>query len=241
VLPTVDQPEPHPVDALSSALRIMSLFTEQRPLWRLKEIKEATALHPATAYRLLMTLTDDGYLDHLQSGEYRPGLSAATLGAAALNGQPLLEVATPALTELAERTGETVDLGALADDSVVYLLHLIGRSMIASNIQVGSTRVAAATSIGSVLLSDRGREYTAGHSPPWAIQDDESAVGLRSVAALIRDAGGSAIAAAGIVVRAPEWPAARIVVDLVPALTATCADISRDLRRRAPEPVRSAG
>jgi IclR family pca regulon transcriptional regulator len=42
-----------------------------------------------------MTLTAEGCLDHLPSGEYLPGVRVLTLGTAALRSLDLVELATP--------------------------------------------------------------------------------------------------------------------------------------------------
>jgi IclR family transcriptional regulator, pca regulon regulatory protein len=222
----VRRPPKHTVEALSKALQIMTLFTEQRPVWRYRDISETTKLRPATVYRLLMTLTYEGYLDHLPGGEYRPGIRAAGLAPAVLRGLDLVELATPPLDRLADRTRETVSLGVLSGDRIVYLLRLRSRGLFSANIRVGSTLPAARSAIGRLLvtgLDDRACERG------WAMQDDEPAAGLRSVAAAIHGVDGEAVAAAHVAVRASEWPAGRVIDDLVPALLATCAEISTSL------------
>ena len=48
-----------------------------------------------TVYRVVMTLTAEGYLDHLPGGDYRPGAAVLTLGRAALGSLDLVQVAAP--------------------------------------------------------------------------------------------------------------------------------------------------
>ena len=43
-----------------------------------------------TVYRVVMTLTAEGYLDHLPNGDYRPGVRTLTLGTAALRSLDLV-------------------------------------------------------------------------------------------------------------------------------------------------------
>src|ERR1700712_3222355 len=68
------------VEALAKGLRILALFTEQRPTWRVSDIAPAVGMPLPTVYRVVMTLTAEGYLDHLPGGEYRPGVRVLTLG-----------------------------------------------------------------------------------------------------------------------------------------------------------------
>src|ERR1700710_1988569 len=68
------------VEALAKGLRILSLFDEQRPTWRVSDLATASGLPMPTVYRVVMTLTAEGYLDRLPGGEYRPGVRTLTLG-----------------------------------------------------------------------------------------------------------------------------------------------------------------
>jgi hypothetical protein len=73
-----DKPE-YRVEALAKGLRILSLFNEQRPSWRVTDLAAAAGLPMPTVYRVVMTLTSEGYLDHLPNGDYRPGVKTLTL------------------------------------------------------------------------------------------------------------------------------------------------------------------
>jgi IclR family pca regulon transcriptional regulator len=211
-----------------------------------------------------MTLVAEGYLDHLPSGDYRPGVRVLSLGTAALRSLDLVELATPRLQELAEATGETVNLAVLSGDQVLYLVRLRNRDLVTANIRVGSLLPATSTSIGKLLLAeldegdlektvtaasfDRASgpnakrsldelrpELAAIRAQGWATQDEELAYGLRSVAAPIRGDSGAVIAGANIAVQARDWPAARIGRELRPQLLDTCAGISRLLGHGAGE------
>src|SRR6516165_8069404 len=147
-----ERPE-YRVEALAKGLRILSLFDEKRPSWRVSDLAAAAGLPMPTVYRVVMTLASEGYLDHLPSGEYRPGVRTLTLGTAALRSLDLVGIATPKLQELGQRTGETVNLAVLAGDRVLYLVRLRNSDLVTANIQVGSTLPAVHTSIGKLLLA----------------------------------------------------------------------------------------
>src|SRR4051794_38348483 len=101
-----EKPE-YRVEALAKGLRLLSLFDEQRPTWRVSDLAAATGLPMPTVYRVVMTLTAEGYLEHLPGGEYRPGVRTLTLGTAALRSLDLVALATPKLQRLGQTTGET--------------------------------------------------------------------------------------------------------------------------------------
>src|SRR5437016_883602 len=149
---SAERPE-YRVEALAKGLRILSLFSEQRPSWRVSDLATAAGLPMPTVYRVVMTLASEGYLDGLPNGDYRPGVRTLTLGTAALRSLDLVAIATPKLQELGERTGETVNLAVLSADRVLYLIRLRNSDLVTANIQVGSTLPAVHTSIGKLLLA----------------------------------------------------------------------------------------
>ncbi|MEU4222195.1 IclR family transcriptional regulator [Actinoplanes sp. NPDC026623] len=250
-----DKPE-YRVEALAKGLRLLSLFDEQRPTWRVSDLAVASGLPMPTVYRVVMTLTAEGYLDHLPGGEYRPGVRTLTLGGAALRSLDLVALATPKLQRLGEATGETVNLAVLTGDRVLYLVRLRNADLVTANIQVGSTLPAVHTSIGKLMLADLGEaelgdritetSFPGQHGPNakvsldelrqeltqireqgWALQDEELAHGLRSVAGPITGAGDRVIAGVNVAVQARDWSTQRIVRELKPVLLATCAEISQ--------------
>jgi IclR family transcriptional regulator, pca regulon regulatory protein len=251
----VPQRPEYRVEALAKGLRILSLFDEKRPSWRVSDLAAAAGLPMPTVYRAVMTLAAEGYLDPLPDGAYRPGVRTLTLGTAALRSLDLVEIATPKLQWLAGRSGETVNLAVLTGDRVLYLVRLRNSDLVTANIQVGSTLPAVHTSIGKLLLAyldeaDLAARITdasfAANSGPnaklslaelrgelrtvrgqgWAMQDEELAYGLRSVAAPITGPDGRVLAGVNLAVQAQDWSSQRIVRELRPAVLATCAEIS---------------
>jgi IclR family transcriptional regulator, pca regulon regulatory protein len=253
------------VEALAKGLRILSLFDEQRPSWRVSDLATAAGLPMPTAYRVVMTLTAEGYLDHLPNGEYRPGVRTLTLGMAALRSLDLVGIATPKLTDLGQRMGETVNLAVLTGDRVLYLVRLRNSDLVTANIQVGSTLPAVHASIGKLLLAyldeddlearitdasfaansgpnaklslaELREELRAIREQGWAMQDEELAYGLRSVAGPIIGPTGSVVAGVNLAVQARDWSTQRIIRELKPAVLETCAEISALLAGTNPGP-----
>ena len=143
----------------------------------------------------------------------------------------------------------------LSGDRVLYLIRLRNSDLVTANIQVGSTLPAVHTSIGKLLLAhldeaDLAARITdasfAANSGPnaklslaelreelavirgqgWAMQDEELAYGLRSVAAPVISPDGRVLAGVNLAVQAQDWSSQRIVRELKPAVLAACADIS---------------
>ena len=228
-----DKPE-YRVEALAKGLRILSLFDEQRPSWRVTDLAAAAGLPMPTVYRVVQTLAAEGYLDHLPNGDYRPGVRVLTLGGAALRSLDLVGIATPKLQQL---------------------VRLRNSDLVTANIQVGSTLPATTTSIGKLLLAHLDDDdlasritadsFSAQHGPNakeslaelkeeleqirqqgWSTQDEELAYGLRSVAGPISDSTGRVVAGINLAVQARDWSTQRIMRELRPVLLDTCQDIS---------------
>jgi IclR family transcriptional regulator, pca regulon regulatory protein len=243
------------VEALAKGLRLLSLFDEQRPSWRISDLATTTGLPMPTVYRVVMTLASEGYLEHLPNGDYRPGVRTLTLGTAALRSLDLVDIATPKLTGLGQRTGETVNLAVLSGDRVLYLIRLRNSDLVTANIQVGSTLPAVHTSIGKLLLAQLDEadleeritdaSFSANSGPNaklslaelraelrvirdqgWAMQDEELAYGLRSVAGPVTAPDGHTVAGINLAVQARDWSTQRIVRELKPAVLEICAEIS---------------
>jgi len=260
VEPSPERPEAperpgYRVEALAKGLRILSLFDEQHPSWRVSDLATVTGLPMPTVYRVVMTLASEGYLDHLPTGDYRPGVRTLTLGTAALRSLDFVGIATPKLRDLGQRTGETVNLAVLNGDRVLYLIRLRNSDLVTANIQVGSTLPAVHTSIGKLLLAHLSEadlearitdaSFAANSGPNakvslaelrtelgpirdqgWAMQDEELAYGLRSVAGPVTGPDGRVLAGVNLAVQARDWSTQRIIRELKPAVLATCAEIS---------------
>lgn len=249
------------IEALAKGLRVLELFSEQRPTMRLSEVAAETGMLMPGVYRIAMTLVSEGFLEQLPDGTYRPGLKVLTLGFSALQGMDLVQVATARLQQLSAVTGESASLGSLVDDEVIFLVRLSTGGLRTANVYVGSTLPAVHISMGKVLLAHlddadlRQRitpaSFASGTGPHAAttldgllpelatireqgfgIQDEEIAYGLRSVAAPVRNASGQVVAAADVAVATRDWSVERILDELMPQVVAAATDISRLLGYR---------
>ncbi|MQY31289.1 IclR family transcriptional regulator [Nocardia aurantia] len=249
------------VEALAKGLRILSLFDEKRTSMKLTEMATETGIPLPTAFRMAATLVTEGFLEQLADGDYRPAPKVLTLGFASLRGLDLVQLADGPLRRLSAATGQTVNLGTLAGDRVLYLIRIRNNDLVTANIQVGSQLSAVSTSIGKLLLGSLDetellRRVTedsfAGSAGPnairsldelipalveihergWAIQDEELAYGLRSVAAPIHDETGAVVAGVNVAVPAREFPVRRLRQELLPRLLDACAEVSRLLGGR---------
>lgn len=246
------------VEALARGMRLLALFSERRRALRLTDMAALTGMPVPTTYRLVMTLVSEAFLERLPDGSYRPGIAVLRLGFSALQGLDLVQLSTSHLQRLAEATGETVNMAVLQGDQVLYLVRIRNADLVTANIGVGSTLPAVHTSIGKLLLAnlapadltsrmgpgsfeggtgpravrslaDLQRELARVRRDGYAVQDEELAYGLRSVAAAVRDAAGATVAGVNVAVQASQWSRDALVEQIAPQLLDTCRDISHSL------------
>lgn len=186
-------------------------------------VATAIGVHKSTASRLLGALQSRGLVEVAgDRGRYRLGYGILRL-AGAMGGR--LDVTVQGrdiCDELADRSGETVNIAVLQGDAVVNVYQAHGAGAISVNNWVGRPTPAHATSSGKVLLAHladpvRDRILEAGlsrftaatvvdagvlrrqlakvHTDGYAVTADEYETGLNAVAAPVFGTTGGVIAA----------------------------------------------
>jgi DNA-binding IclR family transcriptional regulator len=150
----------HPADTrylvpgLVRGLEVLQLLSGDRRRMGLSEIAAACGITRSSAYRLLYTLAHLGFVTFDAAAKtYALGPQVLRLGYGLLAGRDLVEVATPHLLRLRDRTGWSAHLGELLGRDVVYLSRVATRRQISSTVHVGAQLAARSTSMGRVLLS----------------------------------------------------------------------------------------
>lgn len=102
---------------MERALRVLEMFTPERPAWLAAELSRSTGLSRPTVYRILRVLERFNYVyQDGNSKRFRLGSGALALGRRALESVELRQVAYPIMRRLQEDTGETVLLTVLSED-----------------------------------------------------------------------------------------------------------------------------
>lgn len=141
------------LQSVTRALRSLELIAEAGELG-VTELGRQLGVHKATASRLASTLAGRGFVERDPSTEkYRLGFGLVRLAGAAIAGLDLVTTARPIVEELADVTRETVNLGVLSGDGVVYIDQVTGTRSIVSVNWVGRWTPLHCTSNGKVLLT----------------------------------------------------------------------------------------
>ena len=139
--------------SVGRAIRALELIAEGGDMG-VSELGRKLDVHKATASRLLATLADRGLVERDPFSErYRLGFGLIRLAGAAMTGLDLVRSARPILEELAERTRETVNVGVVSGDGVVYVDQVAGSRAIVTVNWVGQRTPLHCTSNGKVLMA----------------------------------------------------------------------------------------
>ncbi|MDH3403774.1 MAG: IclR family transcriptional regulator [Acidobacteriota bacterium] len=145
---------PGGTQAVVRAIRLLKAFTRERPAIGLAELADELGLSRTTAHRLLAALASEGLVGRdAASGGYRLGPAILALGAQALLGHDLRNLAQPELERLAAETGETATLEVLAGDQVLIVGEVAGRHLVTVAPELGTFWPLHATSTGKAILA----------------------------------------------------------------------------------------
>ena len=149
------QDDRYAVPALRRGLAILRSFERDRPVLSMVELARINGLPRATAFRLVHTLEAMGFLVREPVGQgYRLGPAVLSLGFGYLAGLELPDIARPVLERLRDTIGASAHLAVRDRVEIVYLVQVSGQSALTSNIGVGSRLPAHGSTMGRALLLD---------------------------------------------------------------------------------------
>jgi len=214
------------LSSVANAIRLLKVFSDDDYEIGISEIGKRLLLPKSTVHRLASTLINEGMLEqNTETGKYRLGLVVFELGSLVRRKMDFSSEAKPFLMELREKTGETVHLAILDQASIVYINSLESKQAIRMTLDVGMRKPACSTAAGKVMLAyapeetvnrvlgsglkeftsnsivdpDAFRqELAAIRARGYATADEENELGVRGLAAPVRDHFGSVIAATSI-------------------------------------------
>lgn len=146
------KPESSLLQSVDRALSILE-FLAKGPS-SVTEIGDALGIHKSTAFRMLATLEQKGFVtQEAERGKYRLGRTLVYLAEAVNVDSDLLQASRPVCKWLSEVTQETVNIAVLEKQEVVNIDQVIGSSGVVSMNWVGMRNPLSCTSTGKVLLA----------------------------------------------------------------------------------------
>jgi len=218
-------PNEYNVRAVERALQIMGCFDDEHPERGISEIAQAVGLHKATAYRIVTTLVNYGYLEWVADGQkYRLGLELSNLGFKVIRRMDLRREALPYMKQYVREWDETCDLSIFDQGRVFYIEILRGNHALTIAAAVGQRLPAHCTASGKLFLAylpeaeldailsrplnvytdntvtspdELNKQFEIIRNQGYAVDYEEYEVGVCAVAAPIFNRGGNVIAAIG--------------------------------------------
>jgi IclR family pca regulon transcriptional regulator len=238
---------------------VLQAFNAERPAMTLADMSRATGLTRATARRLLHTLVTLGYVcTDGRTFELTPRV--LDLGFAYVSSLQLPDIAQPFMEALSDRVHESVSASVLDGSQIVYVARVNTQRIMGISLAIGSRLPAAWTSMGRVLLAGLTQsqleqffdtltvagptaqsitdldalrsEVDAVRSQGYALVDQELEVGIRSVAAPLRDRRGRTLAAINVGTHAARVTLKELRSVILPELIRTARSIESQLAKR---------
>jgi DNA-binding IclR family transcriptional regulator len=214
------------IRALDRGLDILEAFSIQSPELSIKDIAARTGLPKPTVIRLLSVLHERGYVERLADSEgYRLGVRTLEISSIFLQTTSVEVEARPIMARLAHATAQTANLGILDDYQVVHIAVVAPERPVRFWASIGKREDAYVSGLGKALLTglspdqlehyltlprpaltpytitdadELRRELRLTSERGWAVDRQESNIGVACVAAPVRDASGAIVAAISI-------------------------------------------
>ena len=245
------------VPAATRAMRVLRFLATQADPVPLDRIVRACDLPRSTAYHLINTMIDEGFVVHLpEEHRYGLGVAAFEVGSGYTRQEPLARLARRPLAELVDRTGHGAHLAVLHGRDVLYVVEerAPGRPPLVTD--VGVRLPAHLTASGRAILSglsasqvralypDRHAfvdRHGKGPASPGtlravlsetrqrghATEDGEVTPGLRSVAAPVLDHNAHPVAGVAVTFPSDEVAGDAAVAAITAAVVATAGQLTR--------------
>ena len=214
------------LSSVTAAIQVLKTFSEAEAEIGISSLAKRLGLAKSTAHRLATTLLAEGLLEqNSENGRYRLGIELFALGALARRRLSVSNEAIPHLQVLREQTDETIHLVILESTNIIYLYSLESTQAIRMRSYIGVRKPAFCTAEGQAILAFSPpqtvglvlQDGLVARTPKtntnsatflkaleavrvdgYAIDDEESEIGMRGIAAPIRDVTGRVVAAVGI-------------------------------------------
>jgi len=246
------------IHSVDHAFDVLEAFRTSEPELGVTQLAKLLNLHKNNVFRILATLESRGYVEQsAKTGNYRLGLKAFEAGQAYLRHTNLLSVAHPGMAALTADLLENTYLSVLRGDYVFYLDEVMADQKIQVVSRLGTRVAPHCTATGKVFLAfiDQDqrsailnnlelekmtpntitnlagleKELSAVSETGIAVDREEWTVGLKCVAAPIRDYYGKVQGALSVSGPSDRMSDGRIKKEIIPAVQNQALEASKKL------------
>jgi DNA-binding IclR family transcriptional regulator len=155
---------PAAIQVIDRSAKLMEAIAAYEGPVSLKILSAETGLHPSTAYRILGSLTDVGFVDRDSAGQYMIGHKIRNMAERSRHGVDIRQIAGPEMKQLRDEIGETVNLTIREGDEVIYIERATPSRMMRVEQVVGSRAPLHVTAVGKLMLGELGDEFIEAYS-----------------------------------------------------------------------------
>jgi IclR family KDG regulon transcriptional repressor len=145
------------VRTIEKCFSVLECIADRQPV-RIPEIVRAVGLNRGNVHRLVATLERLGYVEKMSDGKVHLSYRIFKMGSTVPHSRKLDELTKPFMHQLAELAGETVNLGVLYANCVIYLDKVEAKQYLRLDHQIGEIDPLYCTALGKVLLSGFSEE-----------------------------------------------------------------------------------
>lgn len=149
------EPKPtYPIKVLDKSLSVLDILFKNNAPMSITGISKKLGIYPSTIHRILDTLKYRGYVEQNSDDQkYLLGLKLVELGMTRYHQISLAKEASPFLKELVDECHETVHLGILYHENVLYIAKEDSPQTIRMVSRVGRRASLYSTGLGKILLA----------------------------------------------------------------------------------------
>ncbi|MDG6895721.1 DNA-binding transcriptional regulator KdgR [Volucribacter amazonae] len=153
--------QPDNVAAVLKVFNILDILAEQKEIG-ITDLATKLMMSKSTTYRFLQTMKNLGFVQQTDDTEkYGLTLKLFELGSKALEYTDLIELAHQAMNQIAKQTNETLHLGTLDGQEIIYLHKIDSNYNLRMYSRIGRRNPAYSTAIGKILLSQYSNQEVA--------------------------------------------------------------------------------
>ena len=144
------------VESVSAVLKVFSILQElsQCQTASLSELETSLMMSKSTIYRFLQTMQTLGYVEQeTETERYYLTLELFHIGSRALYHTDIQRIANPIMRKIVAETSETVHLGELDKDSIIYTHKLESNYSLRMGSQIGRRADIYSTAMGKILTA----------------------------------------------------------------------------------------
>lgn len=238
------------VNSLSRGLKILDIIYEYGKIG-VTELSKYLGVNKSTAYRLLITLEKNGYVEQIgENGKYALGIKLCKFRKKILDNYDVRAIAHPFLEMLTELTGEAAGLSIFKDDKIILIDCCNSPHHLGAILRVGDEEEPNCTAHGKALLyslpeeeqrrllkslkpkkhtrntmidtEEIIKESALNKARNYAMDNEEMTIGMRCVATNIYDFNGNVVGSIGI-----SGPTNRMSAEKIPKHIETVLEIAK--------------